>query len=162
MNNYDNYELGPEHDVVEDFARQLEKVCAISPSMTTHHQDENDNGYTTIQDQESDDHDSVMDQVPHGYQQLAQDEDEGVSLIEDEEGEQQEEEYRVQQLQDPLRVSLDKSEEIPEDTANTIKSIMKNIQMPDHAVPDWAKAIPESMWLPKYQQQSQENKIENE
>ncbi|KAI9496674.1 hypothetical protein BDB00DRAFT_808294 [Zychaea mexicana] len=103
------------------------------------------------------DDDSLTDQVPFGYQQLAQDEDEGVSLTEnaddDSSSDGQREGTHMTIAEAPPTVSLDKTEEIPEDTANTIKSIMGSIQMPDHAIPEWAKAIPESMWLPQYQQQ---------
>ncbi|KAG2224045.1 hypothetical protein INT45_009631, partial [Circinella minor] len=155
MNNIDNdndkTELGPEYDIVEDFARQLEQVCSISPVKTK----SNDDNHTTKDQDSDDDNDSMMNEIPFGYQQLAQDEDEGVSLTEDD-GEDIEEEPMLEQ-QEPPTVSLDESEEIPKDTANTIKSIMNNIKMPDHAVPEWAKTIPESMWLPRYQQtQSQE------
>ncbi|KAI8139497.1 hypothetical protein BJV82DRAFT_244883 [Fennellomyces sp. T-0311] len=111
------------------FDTQHSVVCSIAAPQDNH-------------DQDSDSF--SLDQVPFGYEQLAQDEDEGVSLSEDEEDEQN------PVVEAPPTLALDKSEEIPEDTANQIKSIMSNIQLPDHAIPEWAKSIPESMWLPRY------------
>ena len=83
-------------------------MCSISPVPAQSKEDNH-----TAQDQDSDDdNDSMMNEVPFGYQQLAQDEDEGVSLTEDDD-EEIEEEPTLEQ-QDPPTVSLDKSEEIPE------------------------------------------------
>ena len=81
-------------------------MCSISPVQTQ--SKENDH---TTQDQDSDDDNDSMNEIPFGYQQLAQDEDEGVSLTEDDDEEIEEEPMLEQQ--EPPTVSLDKSEEIP-------------------------------------------------
>ncbi|CDH50949.1 predicted protein [Lichtheimia corymbifera JMRC:FSU:9682] len=125
----------PSEDVVEDFARQLEQVCSITPVHQTTHQQGSES------DSESD------NEIPFGYEQLAQEEDEGVSLTDEDEDDR---EPVIDLPQGPPTLSpLEKSEEISEDTANTIKSIMSKIQLSDQAVPEWAKAIPESMWMPR-------------
>ncbi|KAL1935093.1 hypothetical protein VTP01DRAFT_4233 [Rhizomucor pusillus] len=96
-----------------------------------------------------DDEDDELEGVPFGYEQLPQDEDEGVSLDQDDQQD------RV--LEAPS-ITLDKSEELPEETANTIKSIMSKIQIPESAIPDWAKDIPESEWMPQLVFTSKEQK----
>ncbi|KAJ3241719.1 hypothetical protein HDU81_011043 [Chytriomyces hyalinus] len=37
----------------------------------------------------------------------------------------------------------------PKEDLDAIKSVMSAIAMPESAVPDWAKSIPEALWLPK-------------
>ncbi len=35
------------------------------------------------------------------------------------------------------------------ETVETIKEIMKGIPFPEHAIPLWAKRIPEKLWIPR-------------
>ncbi|KAI7885197.1 hypothetical protein K492DRAFT_204251 [Lichtheimia hyalospora FSU 10163] len=124
----------PSEDIVEDFARQLEQVCSITPASQTQEGHESDS--------------ESENEIPFGYEQLAQEEDEGVSLTDEDEDDDREQVIDLPQGP-PTLSPLEKSEEISEDTANTIKSIMSKIQLSDQAVPEWAKAIPESMWIPR-------------
>lgn len=120
-------------------------MCSITPVHQTTHQQGSES------DSESD------NEVPLGYEQLAQEEDEGVSLTDEDEDDR---EPVIDLPQGPPTLSpLEKSEEISEgmliepaaqqpcmltynsycpaylDTANTIKSIMSKIQLSDQAVP---------------------------
>ncbi|GAA5809740.1 hypothetical protein MFLAVUS_003153 [Mucor flavus] len=106
-------------DIVEEFARQLDKVVRI--------QSDDD------EEEEEDDFDNF------GYEALPQDDDEDMyqQLESDEED-----------VQDPLHIEVDSSASLKPETSDLIKSIMANIQLSDEAVPDWAKKIPESAWLP--------------
>ncbi|CAG8592343.1 9052_t:CDS:2 [Funneliformis mosseae] len=47
-----------------------------------------------------------------------------------------------------LQIHTTEQEKIPEDDLTIINSIMKNIKLPDSAIPEWAKSIPEEAWLP--------------
>ncbi|CAG8473872.1 956_t:CDS:2 [Dentiscutata erythropus] len=47
-----------------------------------------------------------------------------------------------------LQIRATDQEKISEDDVAIINSIMKNIKIPDSAVPEWAKVIPEEAWLP--------------
>ncbi|GAA5803627.1 hypothetical protein EDC94DRAFT_585261 [Helicostylum pulchrum] len=78
-----------------------------------------------------------------GYEPLPQDDDEDMyqQLESDEED-----------AQDPLNIDVDSSASLKPETSDLIKSIMANIQLSDEAVPDWAKKIPESAWLPRVNQ----------
>ncbi|KAI9592228.1 hypothetical protein BDF19DRAFT_452246 [Syncephalis fuscata] len=40
-------------------------------------------------------------------------------------------------------------EPIPEEDVQLIKQVMSRFQFPEHAIPAWAKYIPEQAWLPK-------------
>ncbi|CDS12995.1 hypothetical protein LRAMOSA05179 [Lichtheimia ramosa] len=136
----------PSEDVVEDFARQLEQVCSITPVNPTQHSHESDS--------------ESENEIPFGYEQLAQEEDEGVSLTDEDEDDR---EPVIDLPQGPPTLSpLEKSEEISEDTANTIKSIMSKIKLSDQAVPDWAKAIPEDMWIPRLDNSSSSSNRNND
>ncbi|CAG8571959.1 10401_t:CDS:2 [Gigaspora rosea] len=47
-----------------------------------------------------------------------------------------------------LQIRASDQEKISDDDVAVISSIMKNIKLPDSAVPEWAKVIPEEAWLP--------------
>lgn len=119
-----------------------QKVCSITPVNPTQHSHESDS--------------ESENEIPFGYEQLAQEEDEGVSLTDEDEDDR---EPAIDLPQGPPTLSpLEKSEEISEgmlltaakyaclhtlntvlhiylDTANTIKSIMSKIKLSDQAVP---------------------------
>ncbi|CAO3610967.1 unnamed protein product [Cunninghamella blakesleeana] len=126
----------------------------------------------TSNDDDDDDDDSF---VPFGYEQLPQDEEEGFGVLNSEDEDYNEEELinndiklegtelsmsqnDQQQIEDnlstikPLIVRLDSSEKISTETSDLIMNIMKNVNLPDHAKPSWAKEIPESMWMPKMEE----------
>ncbi|KAI9137965.1 hypothetical protein BKA69DRAFT_835923 [Paraphysoderma sedebokerense] len=56
---------------------------------------------------------------------------------------------------DPKPIEIKKSEivnsnvELEDETVDLIKNIMTGIVLPDSAIPDWAKIIPEEKWMPK-------------
>ncbi|KAI9313560.1 hypothetical protein BX666DRAFT_709784 [Dichotomocladium elegans] len=113
-------------DVVEEFARQLEQAKVDNDSDGSISGDEGD-------------------EIPFGYEQLPQDEDEGVSLSDETE---ETSSLPMEHFEAPS-LALPPAEEISEDTANTIRTIMSTIQLSDRGIPEWARNIPESMWLPK-------------
>ncbi|KAJ1965220.1 hypothetical protein GGI12_000908 [Dipsacomyces acuminosporus] len=49
----------------------------------------------------------------------------------------------------PMEVSIDSKSRMPKEHIDQIKSIMAGIQISDHAIPEWAKRVPESAWAPK-------------
>ncbi|ORZ03929.1 hypothetical protein BCR43DRAFT_510926 [Syncephalastrum racemosum] len=128
----------PEEDVVEDFARQLEEVCRLADSHTHRGggMEESDNDW-------SDNEDEDQDMTTLGYQQLP------VSDNEDSESEQSMTEEPQELVRPAPTIQLAPEDKIPDDTVDEIKSIMSKIQLPQEAIPEWAKSIPESMWLPK-------------
>ncbi|CAG8456320.1 15132_t:CDS:2 [Acaulospora morrowiae] len=68
---------------------------------------------------------------PFGYELLSQDDDDENHLT-----------------PENLQIYTSEVERIPDDDLAVINSIMKNIQIPDSAIPEWAKVIPEEAWLP--------------
>ncbi|KAJ3135202.1 hypothetical protein HK100_002973 [Physocladia obscura] len=80
-----------------------------------------------------------------GYTQLADDD------IDDDDDDDNESTQPNQQRTEPEPPILiaQPSDLLPEDDLNIIKSVMLGIKIPDSAVPDWAKAIPEEKWIPK-------------
>ncbi|KAI8054390.1 hypothetical protein BDF22DRAFT_654560 [Syncephalis plumigaleata] len=48
-------------------------------------------------------------------------------------------------------------EPIPEDDVKFIKEVMSRFEFPEHAIPAWAKYIPEQAWLPKVKEVSLPN-----
>ncbi|KAL7752516.1 hypothetical protein RI367_002050 [Sorochytrium milnesiophthora] len=38
---------------------------------------------------------------------------------------------------------------LTKETVQSIQDIMRGIQIPDSAIPEWAKSLPEEMWLPQ-------------
>ncbi|KAI9301467.1 hypothetical protein BJ944DRAFT_243244 [Cunninghamella echinulata] len=154
--NQDHLDQYPGVDIVEDFARQLDELCMNAPH---------------LQDDEDDDEDG---DIPFGYEQLPQDEEGFGALNSDDDYNNEEEEENInkkdtmlensdiimneieqqQQTIDPstlksFTIAVDTSEKLPTETSDLIMNIMKNIDLPDHAIPLWAKNIPESKWMPK-------------
>ncbi|KAG9303448.1 hypothetical protein G9A89_013775 [Geosiphon pyriformis] len=90
---------------------------------------------------------------PFGYELLSQNEDE--NLIEDHEREmgqeEEEEDYSNITPVPPILTILENPEaKIPKDDLEAINAIMKNITIPEYAVPEWALQIPEESWLPVF------------
>ncbi|KAI9365216.1 hypothetical protein BD770DRAFT_406462 [Pilaira anomala] len=111
-------------DIVEDFARQLDEVVRIQ---SDDDEDEDNFGYAMLPQDEDDEEGTNM------YQALESDE----------------EEEDVQDIQDPFTIEVSSSDSLNPETTDLIKSIMANIQLSDEAIPEWAKKIPESAWLPR-------------
>ncbi|KAI9023863.1 hypothetical protein CLU79DRAFT_121511 [Phycomyces nitens] len=140
-------------DVVEDFARQLEAVCLNS-------RNDHDNGAMDLDSDDNSDND--MD-APFGYEQIPQD-DQGYGQLESEDEEEDHAQRdtietikeELAQVKAPTLV-LGKSDQVPEDTLALIKSIMGNIELSKDAMPDWAKSIPESAWLPQIKRDYKED-----
>ncbi|KAG0952847.1 hypothetical protein G6F29_003361 [Rhizopus arrhizus] len=76
------------------------------------------------------------------YQQLPQNEEGGWELLESDNEEEEE-------TQGPLNIRLDPSQKIDAETSDLIKTIMSKIEISN--VPEWAKSIPESSWMPNVQ-----------
>ncbi|KAI9261708.1 hypothetical protein BY458DRAFT_515692 [Sporodiniella umbellata] len=74
-----------------------------------------------------------------GYQQLPQDEDECWEQLESDN----------EESNGPMQIELEPSHRIDSETCDLIKSIMSKVQLSEQAIPDWAKQIPESSWLPR-------------
>ncbi|CAG8608310.1 2279_t:CDS:2 [Acaulospora morrowiae] len=77
---------------------------------------------------------------PFGYELLSQDDD-----VLSQTDELQDENHLTPEN---LQIYTSEEERIPDDDLTAINSIMKNIQIPDSAIPEWAKVIPEEAWLP--------------
>ncbi|TPX63690.1 hypothetical protein SpCBS45565_g06435 [Spizellomyces sp. 'palustris'] len=50
---------------------------------------------------------------------------------------------------EPLTIKMDKNSIIDNDDLTIIQSVMSTITMPESAIPEWAKEVPEEQWLPK-------------
>ncbi|KND01338.1 uncharacterized protein SPPG_03150 [Spizellomyces punctatus DAOM BR117] len=50
---------------------------------------------------------------------------------------------------EPLTITMDKNSIIDNDDLTIIQSVMSTITIPESAIPEWAKAVPEEQWLPK-------------
>ncbi|KAI8095258.1 hypothetical protein BDF21DRAFT_405534 [Thamnidium elegans] len=92
---------------------------------------------------QSDDEEEEDDFDNFGYEPLPQD---------DEEDMYQQLESDEEDVQGPLHIEVESLASLKPETSDLIKSIMTNIQLSDEAVPDWAKKIPESAWLPRVNQ----------
>ncbi|SAM00612.1 hypothetical protein [Absidia glauca] len=128
-----------ERDPVENFARQLDELCAATKDLSPSEDEDED--------------------IPFGYEQLPQEDEEESGDNDNDDAEEVEnaemhnlkddsDEVSVRSTASPLVLSLDPDESISEETSTLIKDIMKRIQVPGHAVPEWAKHIPESSWIP--------------
>lgn len=113
-------------DIVEDFARQLDQVVRLQQ------QDEDDE----------------QDEDGFGYQQLPQEEEDMYQPLESDE-EEEDEQIETVDIQGPLDIEIDPSTRLNPETSDLIKSIMTNIQLSNDAIPEWAKKVPESAWLPR-------------
>ncbi|KAI8322773.1 hypothetical protein GQ54DRAFT_297172 [Martensiomyces pterosporus] len=49
----------------------------------------------------------------------------------------------------PIEVRIDSKNRMPAEHIDQIKGIMAGIQISDQAIPEWAKRVPESAWMPK-------------
>ncbi|KAI8328191.1 hypothetical protein BC941DRAFT_445438 [Chlamydoabsidia padenii] len=99
------------------------------------------------------------EEIPFGYEQLPQDDtdhDDGDNWANQDDGDGDVDVEVVhtnsvaQTRSSPLILTLNPEESISKETSTLIKDIMKTIQIPSHAVPDWAKTIPESSWIPEF------------
>ncbi|PHZ09604.1 uncharacterized protein RHIMIDRAFT_261842 [Rhizopus microsporus ATCC 52813] len=70
--------------------------------------------------------------ISFGYQLLPQDDDE-----------------EEEEMKEAMEIELDPKDELDAKTCDFIKSIMSRIELKEEAIPDWAKTIPESAWMPK-------------
>jgi hypothetical protein len=59
--------------------------------------------------------------------------------------------YQLLEQENEFNLNVKPVEPLDEETVQQIKDIMKNITIPDDAIPEWAKRIPEHLWLPKSQ-----------
>ncbi|KAI8074998.1 hypothetical protein BC940DRAFT_287173 [Gongronella butleri] len=142
-------DIDPAFDVVEDFARQLDELCATTAQLDTYSDDDADDDA----------------QVPFGYEQLPQDGDDGTSSDDNDDNDDQESQENTNMMESPLNASnaeplelrVDPNDNIPQPTSDLILGIMKNITLPDHAIPDWAKSIPESSWMPVLKPKNDDN-----
>ncbi|KAJ3069158.1 hypothetical protein HDU98_007763 [Podochytrium sp. JEL0797] len=78
-----------------------------------------------------------------GYEALA-DSDEP----EDELNEEADRQGAEQPIPAPPVLEISESDLIPTDDMETIRCVMMSISLPESSMPDWAKDIPESQWLP--------------
>ncbi|RHZ71875.1 hypothetical protein Glove_251g28 [Diversispora epigaea] len=110
--------------------------------------DNDDNNDDVFKDDDSD----LSELEPFGYKLLNQedDENEGEDENEDEDNDLQKSEILnlKNEIPNKLQISPSNEERIPDDDLNIINSIMKNVQIPDSSIPEWAKVIPEESWLP--------------
>lgn len=83
--------------------------------------------------------DTEEEEEEFGYHQLPQDEDEGWEALESDN----------EETNEPMQIELDPSHKIDSETCDLIKSIMSKVQLSEQAIPDWAKQIPESSWMPR-------------
>ncbi|OBZ91894.1 hypothetical protein A0J61_00057 [Choanephora cucurbitarum] len=119
-----------DEDFVEDFARQLDSIVRIQE-----------------QHQEEEDEEESFNEDTSEYQQIPQDEEDMYQQLMSEE-EEIEEEVEVD-LDAPLVIKVEPSNQLNSETSDLIRSIMSNIQLSNDAIPDWAKKIPEDAWLPR-------------
>ncbi|ORX60622.1 hypothetical protein DM01DRAFT_1371177 [Hesseltinella vesiculosa] len=110
-------------DPVEDFARQLDELIISNAGMAG----------------TSDSDDNIDDEIPFGYEQLPQDDDSndegGSSEFQDPGYTETDHDYLAEIPSQPITVSLDPAQDITQGTSELIKDIMKNITLPDNAIP---------------------------
>ncbi|KAJ3124719.1 hypothetical protein HK098_000915 [Nowakowskiella sp. JEL0407] len=58
------------------------------------------------------------------------------------------------EIPEPPTLIVKSKDKLSDDDSELIKNIMSNFSMPASAVPDWAKVIPEEMWIPKVMESS--------
>ncbi|CEG85071.1 hypothetical protein RMATCC62417_18803 [Rhizopus microsporus] len=61
----------------------------------------------------------------------------------------QDDEEEEEEMKEAMEIELDPKDELDAKTCDFIKSIMSRIELKEEAIPDWAKTIPESAWMPK-------------
>ncbi|RUS23250.1 hypothetical protein BC937DRAFT_89720 [Endogone sp. FLAS-F59071] len=106
---------------------------------------------TKMQTKNNDGSDSDFDDselASFAYQQLPQDEDERIELQEDEDMNGDVDAEHARPLP-AITFKLPTEERISEADLAVINNVMKNFKLPDTAVPDWAKVVPEEAWLPQ-------------
>ncbi|CEI95638.1 hypothetical protein RMCBS344292_09818 [Rhizopus microsporus] len=62
---------------------------------------------------------------------------------------QDDEEEEEEEIKEAMEIELDPKDELDAKTCDFIKSVMSRIELKEEAIPDWAKTIPESAWMPK-------------
>ncbi|CAO3588728.1 unnamed protein product [Absidia cylindrospora] len=140
-------------DVVESFARQLDELCATTESLCTSDDETIPFGYEQLPQEDEDDGTVEIDEFD--YNDIAKEVDglhsyasvKDISVLD--EGDVDRFREQVLPVTSTLTISLDRNESIPEETSALIKDIMKKCELPNRAIPDWAKSIPESSWMPK-------------
>ncbi|KAL6592162.1 hypothetical protein U3516DRAFT_834783 [Neocallimastix sp. 'constans'] len=100
--------------------------------------------------------DNELEDPYEGYMPLN-----GYCLLDDDEDEEDEEDEddndvkekmqkkQEEMLKNKLVIETTKDDEIPEDDLNVISSVMAKINIPESSIPEWAKQIPESLWMPE-------------
>ncbi|ORZ04776.1 hypothetical protein BCR42DRAFT_398562 [Absidia repens] len=142
-------------DVVENFARQLDELCATTEDLCTSDDEMVPFGYEQLPQEDEDDGTDEIDEFD--YNDNVKNADSALpchsnvsttdmSVLDEDDVDRRE---LVLPITAPLTISLDRNEAIPEETSTLIKDIMKKCELPDRAIPDWAKSIPESSWMPK-------------
>ncbi|KAJ1855790.1 hypothetical protein LPJ73_002286 [Coemansia sp. RSA 2703] len=60
---------------------------------------------------------------------------------------------------DPLQVTV--AAPMSAEHINHIRNVMAGIQLNEDAIPEWAKRVPESAWMPRRQEQQQQDSDQN-
>ncbi|KAL1922470.1 uncharacterized protein VTP21DRAFT_10009 [Calcarisporiella thermophila] len=137
--------IGEGGDVVEDFAKQLDELC-----LNSHSRPNPDN----VDDPAEEDAAYSEDPSALGYVQLPRSDDEhsdedDEDLNECNDNPIDNDESLNSSLNSPPVIKIGRDSEMNKDDLELINAVMKNIQMPESAIPEWAKAIPEEVWMPK-------------
>ncbi|KAK9764292.1 hypothetical protein K7432_008315 [Basidiobolus ranarum] len=104
-----------------------------------------------------------LDATDLGYQALEEDEDEDEGIPEEYQYQRlpqdAAEEYLESTTEPPvLIINPTSSARIPDADLDVIRGVMQSFALPESAVPEWAKVVPEEKWMPKLE--SSEDKIE--
>ncbi|KAJ3393916.1 hypothetical protein HDU92_007396 [Lobulomyces angularis] len=59
------------------------------------------------------------------------------------------EEFKLSPKPEPLQIKLEPVKMMSNEHVVKIKEVMNSIQIPEEFIPQWAKYIPESEWIPK-------------
>ncbi|KAJ3249130.1 hypothetical protein HDU78_007092 [Chytriomyces hyalinus] len=97
-----------------------------------------------VSDEEDDEEDNTFEYAELGYEKLDDCDEESF----DAEQGSSSEDVDTSAVAAPI-ISVQTEQLIASEDLDAIKSVMSAIAMPDSAVPDWAKSIPEALWLPK-------------
>ncbi|KAI8842723.1 hypothetical protein BJ741DRAFT_574461 [Chytriomyces cf. hyalinus JEL632] len=111
-------------------------------------------------DDEEDEEDSTFEYAELGYEKLDDCDEES---LEAEQGSSSDD-IDTSAVAAPV-ISVQTEQLIASEDLDAIKSVMSAIAMPESAVPDWAKSIPEALWLPKVEvkpSQSQSTKQQDD
>ncbi|KAJ3201774.1 hypothetical protein HDU82_007883 [Entophlyctis luteolus] len=126
-----------------------------SDDAATDRESDGSNGRLSVADDCSVDSDGFDDACARsdpalaGYQLLDDDYDPGSDKDNEDDADEVDADDRDEQLPPRPVLVAKQSDLLSNDNVDTIKSIMSSIMIPSSAIPDWAKSIPEVLWLPK-------------